>query len=105
MIFNRAFFAPGNDQDRFDSRSNGFFDRVLNQRLIDERQHLFRRSFGCGQKSGSQSGGGKNGFANFLFHMNTVKLTFCYSLFTKKFILHLPPFNDQTTVVISEYSF
>jgi hypothetical protein len=41
-----------------------FFDGVLNQRLVDDRQHLFRLGFGRGQKSGAESGNWENGFSN-----------------------------------------
>jgi hypothetical protein len=50
MILDRAFTAPGNDQDIFDPGRKRFFNNILDRRFIDDRQHLLRRSFGNRQK-------------------------------------------------------
>ena len=68
VIFNRSLAATGDDDDRLNSGGDRFFDHVLNQRLVDQRQHLFRRGFGGGQKTRAQAGGRKNCFANSLWH-------------------------------------
>ena len=43
---------------------NGFLDAVLNDRLVDERQHLFRLRLGGGKKAGAEAGGREDDFAN-----------------------------------------
>ena len=42
VIFDGSLAATGDDNYRFDSRRDRFFDHVLNQGLVDQRQHLFR---------------------------------------------------------------
>ena len=42
----------------------GFFHRVLNQRFVHDRQHLFGGSFGGGQKAGAEARDGEHGFAD-----------------------------------------
>ena len=49
-------------------RGHGLFHAVLNDRLVDQRQHFLRLSFGGGQETRAQAGGGENGFANFHLH-------------------------------------
>ena len=45
-------FAAARDKDHVAHTGRiGFFDRVLNQRLVHHRQHLFGRGFGGGQKA------------------------------------------------------
>ena len=44
--------------------SDGFFDAVLDDGLVDERQHFFGLRFGCGKKSGAEAGGGEDDFAH-----------------------------------------
>ena len=68
VIFNGALVAAG-DEDHFgDAGSDRFFDRVLDQRLVDDGQHFFRACFGGGQKTRAQSGNGENGFTDFFSH-------------------------------------
>ncbi len=62
MVFDRALASSGDHDDVFDARRDRFLDDVLNQRFVDQREHLFRRGFGCGKKACTQSGGGNNGF-------------------------------------------
>ena len=39
-------------------------DAVLNDRLVDQRQHFFRLRLGGGKKPGAEAGGGKDGLAD-----------------------------------------
>ena len=39
-------------------------DRVLDDRLVDERQHLLGLRLGGGQEPGAPAGGGEDGFAD-----------------------------------------
>ena len=41
-----------------------FLDAVLDDRLVDERQHFFRLRLGGGEKAGAETGGGKDGFSD-----------------------------------------
>jgi hypothetical protein len=40
-----------------------FFHSVLDQRLVDYREHFFWGRFGCGQKTRAQTGDWENSFA------------------------------------------
>ena len=46
-------------------RGHGFFDAVLNDGLVDEREHFLGLGFGGGQEARAEAGGGENGFADF----------------------------------------
>ena len=41
-----------------------FLDAVLDDRLVDERQHFLGLRFGRRKEARAQAGGGKNGFAD-----------------------------------------
>ena len=70
MILDCALRAAGDEHQGFGARGNRFFDRVLNERLVDDRQHLLRGRLGCRQKTGAASGDGKDGgFDGFLGHV------------------------------------
>ena len=43
---------------------DGLLDAVLDDRLVDEDEHLFRLRLGGGQKPGAESGGREDGLAN-----------------------------------------
>ena len=64
MIFDGVFAAPGDDDDVLDARGDALLDDVLNQRLVDDRQHLFGLRLGGRQKSRAQARCGKHGFAH-----------------------------------------
>ena len=68
MVFDRVLAAPGHEQDVVDARGHRFFDAVLNDRLIDDRQHLFWLRLGGWQEAGTETSGGENGFADFSRH-------------------------------------
>src|SRR3990167_2049351 len=65
MVFDSAFSTARDDDDFFDAGGHGFFNQILDHRLVDDGQHFFGLSFGDRQESSSESGRGKNGFANF----------------------------------------
>ena len=64
MIFDGAFSAAGDDDNVFDARGDRFFDRILNERLVDQRQHLFGRGFGGGKEPGPKAGSGNDRFSD-----------------------------------------
>ena len=41
-----------------------FFDAVLDDRLVDQRQHFLGLRLGGGQEAGAETGGGEDGFAD-----------------------------------------
>ena len=64
VILDRALLARGHDDDLLDAGGDGLLDRVLDHRLVDEREHLLRLGLGRREKSGSPTGGGKDGFSD-----------------------------------------
>ena len=68
VIFDGVLAATGDQDQVRDARRDGFFDAVLNRRLVDERQHLFRLRLGCGEKPGPESGSGEDSLANRSWH-------------------------------------
>ena len=62
VVFDRAFASACDDDDVFDAGGDRFFDDVLNQRFVDQRQHLFGGCFGGRKKACTQSGSGNNSF-------------------------------------------
>ena len=64
MIFDGRLSPPGHDDDVGDAGSGRFFNRVLDQGLVDKRQHLFRLRFRRREKSRPQPGGGQNSFTD-----------------------------------------
>src|SRR5215510_15349311 len=62
MILDRVFSAASHDGDVPNTSVYRFFDDVLDQRLIDKRQHFFGLGFSGRKKSGSQSRRRKNRF-------------------------------------------
>src|SRR2546423_2988776 len=55
MIFDGSFAAPRYDDDGLYAGCDRFFDNVLYERLINERQHLFRRRFRRRQESRAET--------------------------------------------------
>ena len=64
MIFDGVLAAAGDEDDVVDAGGDRFFDAVLDDRLVDERQHLFRLRLGGGQEAGAQPGGRKHRLAD-----------------------------------------
>ena len=60
MIFDRALAAPRDHDDLIASRRQRLFHAILDDGLIDQRQHLFRLRFGGRKETGAQSGGREN---------------------------------------------
>ena len=58
------FWLRGDDDDLLDARRDRLFDRVLDDRLVDEGQHLLGLRLGRRQEASSPAGGRKDSFAN-----------------------------------------
>ena len=68
MVLDRGLAAPGHDDDVLNTGMERLLDAVLNDRLVDDRQHLLGLRLGGGQKARPESCGGEDGFANFSWH-------------------------------------
>ena len=64
VILDGVLAAAGDEDDVVDARRHGLFDAVLDDRLVDQRQHLFRLRLGGREEAGAEPGGGEDGFAN-----------------------------------------
>ena len=64
MVFQRALAAPGDEDDLLDPRLQRFLHRILDQRLVDDRQHFLRDSLGGGQKTRAEAGNRKDGLSD-----------------------------------------
>ena len=64
VILDRVLAAAGDEDDVVDAGRDRFFDAVLDDRLVDERQHLFRLRFGGREEARAEAGGGEDGFAD-----------------------------------------
>ena len=58
--------AAGDDDDLGAAGGHGLFDAVLDQRLVDQAEHLLGRCLGGGQKASAHAGGRKDSLANLL---------------------------------------
>ncbi len=64
MIFD-GVLAPARDEDDIgDTGGDCLFDAVLNDWLVDEREHLLRLRLGRRKETGTQAGNGKDGLAD-----------------------------------------
>ena len=64
MVLDRALAPPGDDDNVLDSGGDRFFHGVLNQWFVDERQHLFGRSFRRGKEASAKACSGNHSFAD-----------------------------------------
>ncbi|MGY3461976.1 hypothetical protein ACVWW5_007426 [Bradyrhizobium sp. LM3.4] len=65
MIFDDTFVAAGDEDEVLDAGFPGLVIDILDQRLVDDRQHFLRHRLGGGQDAGAEAGNGKYGFADF----------------------------------------
>ena len=72
MILDRVLAAAGDEDDVVDARGDRFFDAVLDDRLVDERQHLLGLRFGGWKKPGAEAGGREDGLADGVVHAGIV---------------------------------
>ena len=65
--------APARDEDDIrDTGGDCLFDAVLNDWLVDEREHLLRLRLGRRKETGTQAGNGKDGLADGRIHARMV---------------------------------
>ena len=60
MILDRVLATAGHEDDVVDAGTNRFLDAVLDDRLVDERQHFLWLRFRRGKESRTESGDGKD---------------------------------------------
>src|SRR5262245_61488143 len=54
VVFDGVLTAARNNGDIFDTGSHCFLNDVLDQGLVNEREHFFGLGLGCGKKSSPQ---------------------------------------------------
>ena len=68
MVFDGALAVAADDQDVLDAARERLFDDVLNRRLVDDGQHLFRRRL-RGRQARAITGRRNDGLADFLHEL------------------------------------
>jgi hypothetical protein len=63
VVFDRALVAPGDEYHVGDPGRRRFFHRVLDKRLVDNRQHLLRARLGDREESAAEAGNREYGFS------------------------------------------
>ena len=64
MVLDDALVAAGDEDEMLDAGFARLVDRVLDQRPVDDRQHLLGHRLGGGQEAGAEAGDGKDGLAD-----------------------------------------
>ena len=64
VILDRPLLAGGDDDDLLDPGRHGLLDRVLDDRLVDEGQHLLGLGLGGREETGPPACGGEDSLAN-----------------------------------------
>ena len=66
MVLDRVLAAARDQDDVVDAGGDGLFHAVLNDRFVDEWQHLFGLRLGGREKACAESGGGEDRLADCL---------------------------------------
>src|SRR6185503_8734068 len=64
VILDRPLLAGGDDDHLLDARGDGLFDGVLDDRFVDQRQHLLGLRLGRWQEPRTPAGGREDGFSD-----------------------------------------
>ena len=67
MVFDGALVTAGYEDHFRDACGYRLFDRILDQRFVNDRQHFFRLRLGGWQKTAAETSNGENCFSDF-FH-------------------------------------
>ena len=67
MVLDHALVSPGHEDEMLDAGLPGLIDHVLDQRPVDDRQHLLRHGLGRRQETRAKTGDREDGFA-YRFH-------------------------------------
>ena len=68
MLHQRGLAAAGDHAELLDPGGARLLDRILDQRLVHDRQHFLGGRLGGGQESRAEAGDGQHGFAQWLDH-------------------------------------
>ena len=68
MLDQRGLAAAGDHAELLDPGRARLLDRVLDQRLVHDRQHFLGHRLGGRQEARAEAGDGQNGFAQRLDH-------------------------------------
>ena len=68
MVLDDALVAAGDEDEMLDAGLARLVDHMLDQRPVDDRQHLLRHRLGGGQEAGAKPGHGKHGLADASSH-------------------------------------
>jgi hypothetical protein len=66
VVFHGGFAAAGDDDDLVAAGGYCLFDTVLDERLVDEAEHLLGHGLGGGKEAGAHACGRKDGLTDFL---------------------------------------
>jgi hypothetical protein len=73
MILDGALGTSGDEDQGVGAGGERLVDRILNERLIDDRQHFLRAGLGDGEKSRAASRNGEHGsFYGFVWHAEII---------------------------------
>src|SRR3989339_582260 len=79
MVLNRPLVVSRHQDNIFDSRSHTLFYHVLDNRLVDNRQHLLGHRLGLGQESSAKPSRRNNRFSHLLLAHSVIN-SFSFSL-------------------------
>ena len=68
MILDDALVAAGDEDEMLDPRLARLVDDILEDRPVDDGQHLLRNRLGRRQEAGAEASDGQHGFANGFVH-------------------------------------
>ena len=68
IIDQRGLAAPGDEDHLLDPRLARLVDRILDQRPVDDRDHLLGDALGGGEQAGAEAGDGEHRLADAIGH-------------------------------------
>ncbi len=68
MVLDDLLVASGDEHEMLDPGLSGLIDRILDERSIDHRQHLFWDGLGGGEEPGAESGDREDGSSDGFRH-------------------------------------
>ena len=80
MVDQRGLAAASDQAELLDPGSTRFFDRVLDQRLVDDGEHLLGHRLGGRQEPGAEARDGQDGLAEGFAHVAAFRrLMVCFA--------------------------
>jgi hypothetical protein len=76
MVFDGGFSASRDENEFLDAGGLRLFHGILDQRLVDDRQHFLRHRLGGRQKAGTEATDGEHSFADRTNHATGTFLLF-----------------------------